>query len=97
VLLALFRAFGWLLERANSLSAALIGLFPASAHLYLSSADPVLERFVAATYSLAVQGFEVLCADPPYVPVSERPAVAVDLGSPRSNLASSAEAGQRRL
>jgi hypothetical protein len=97
VLLALFQAFGWLFERANSLSATLIRLFPTSAHLYLSSTDPVLKRFVATAHLLAVQGFKVLCADPPYIPVNKRPAVTVDLGFPRSNLASLAKTGQKRL
>jgi hypothetical protein len=54
VLLDLFQAFGWLLKHTNSLSAILIRLFPASAHLYLSSADPVLEQFIAVAHLLAV-------------------------------------------
>jgi hypothetical protein len=75
------------------LSAVLIKLFSVFAYLYLFSADPVLERFVAVAHSLAVQGFKVLCADPSHIPVSKRPAVAVDLGFPRLNLALSAKTG----
>jgi hypothetical protein len=72
-------------------------LFFAFAYLYLFFADPVLKRFVAAAYLLAVQGFKVLYTDPPYISVNKQLAVAVDLGSLRSNLALLAKAGQKRL
>jgi hypothetical protein len=72
-------------------------LFFVSAYLYLFFINLVLERFIAIAYLLTVQGFKVLCANPFYISVNKRLTVVVDLGFLCSNLALSAEAGQKRL